>query len=124
MAVCAASLNFGDIARCRGGVAAVMAQPPFTLGMDVCGTVDAAGPGAEEWVGQRVVGITPQSLGGLAEQALAGSWWAAPPELNDIEGSNHAARRTSGRTVVELGPGERRRDRGRCGRADRARRLR
>ena len=85
VAVSAASLNFGDIARCRGGVAAVMAQPPFTLGMDVCGTVDAAGPGAEEWVGRRVVGITPQSLGGLAEQALAGSWWPAPPELSDVE---------------------------------------
>ena len=85
VAVSAASLNFGDIARCRGGVAAVMAQPPFTLGMDVCGLVDAAGPGAEEWVGQRVVGITPQSLGGLAERALAGSWWPAPPELSDVE---------------------------------------
>jgi NADPH2:quinone reductase len=62
-----------------------MAQPPFTLGMDVCGTVDAAGPGAEEWVGRRVVGITPQSLGGLADQALAGSWWDAPPQLSDVE---------------------------------------
>ena len=30
--------------------------------------VDAAGEGAEEWVGRRVVGITPQSLGGLAER--------------------------------------------------------
>ena len=39
----AASLNFGDIARTRGGVASVMAEPPFTLGMDVCGVVDAAG---------------------------------------------------------------------------------
>ncbi len=35
VAVAAASLNFGDIARCRGGVAAVMGEPPFTLGMDV-----------------------------------------------------------------------------------------
>jgi len=35
VAVAAASLNFGDIARCQGGVAAVMAEPPFTLGMDV-----------------------------------------------------------------------------------------
>jgi NADPH2:quinone reductase len=85
VAVRAASLNFGDVARCRGGVAAVMASPPFTLGMDVCGTVDAAGPGAEEWLGRRVVGTTPQSLGGLAEQALVGSWWAAPPELSDVE---------------------------------------
>ncbi len=85
VAVSAAPVNFGDIARCRGGVAAVMAQPPFTLGMDVCGTVDAAGPGAEDWVGRRVVGITPHAVGGLAEQALAGSWWAAPPELSDVE---------------------------------------
>lgn len=82
--VSAASLNFGDIARCRGGVAAVMAEPPFTLGMDVAGTVTAA-PGAEEWVGRRVVGICPQSLGGLAEHALAGTWFEAPPGLDDVE---------------------------------------
>ena len=85
VAVAAASLNFGDIARCRGGVAAVMAQPPFTLGMDVAGVVEAAGDGAEEWIGRRVVGISPQSLGGLAEQALAGSVFEAPPELDDAE---------------------------------------
>lgn len=85
VAVSAASLNFGDVARCRGGVAAVMAQPPFTLGMDVAGVVEAAGDGAEEWVGRRVVGISPQSLGGLAECALAGSFWDAPPELDDAE---------------------------------------
>ena len=48
IAVSAASVNFGDIARTRGGVASVMAQPPFTLGMDVCGVVDAAGDGAED----------------------------------------------------------------------------
>ena len=45
IAVSAASLNFGDIARCRGTVASVMGQVPFTLGMDVCGVVDAAGDG-------------------------------------------------------------------------------
>jgi NADPH2:quinone reductase len=82
--VSAASVNFGDIARCRGGVAAVMAEPPFTLGMDVAGVVEAA-PGAEEWVGRRVVGICPQSLGGLAEHALAGTWFDAPPALDDVE---------------------------------------
>ncbi|MEP9361804.1 zinc-binding dehydrogenase [Nocardioides sp. CN2-186] len=85
VAVAAASLNFGDIARCRGGVAAVMAQPPFTLGMDVAGVVEAVGPGAEEWLGRRVVGICPQSLGGLAERALAGPVFDAPPELDDVE---------------------------------------
>ena len=43
VAVSAASLNFGDIARCRGTVASVMGQVPFTIGMDVCGVVESAG---------------------------------------------------------------------------------
>jgi NADPH:quinone reductase len=85
VAVSAASLNFGDIARCRGGVAAVMAEPPFTLGMDVSGVVDAVGEGADATVGQRVVGIAAQSLGGMAEYALCGVVFAAPPELDDVE---------------------------------------
>jgi NADPH:quinone reductase len=85
VAVSAASVNFGDIARCRGGVAAVMAEPPFTLGMDVAGVVDAVGDGADATVGQRVVGIAAQSLGGMAEYALCGVVFAAPPELDDVE---------------------------------------
>jgi NADPH:quinone reductase len=85
VAVSAASLNFGDIARCRGGVAAVMAEPPFTLGMDVAGVVDAVGDGADATVGQRVVGIAAQSLGGMAEYALCGVVFEAPPELDDVE---------------------------------------
>ncbi|GAA1763602.1 NADPH:quinone oxidoreductase family protein [Nocardioides hankookensis] len=116
VAVSAASLNFGDIARCRGGVAAVMAQPPFTLGMDLAGVVEAAGDGAEEWLGRRVVGIAPQSLGGLAEQALAGSVFEAPPELDDAEAAaftlpfhvghlalHERARLQAGETVVVRG---------------------
>lgn len=87
VAVSAASLNFGDIARCRGTVASVQGQVPFTLGMDVCGIVDAAGDGAEEWLGRRVVAMTNQSFGGLAEAALSSltSVFDAPPELDDIE---------------------------------------
>ena len=87
IAVSAASLNFGDIARCRGTVAAVMGQVPFTLGMDVCGVVEAAGDGAESWLGRRVVAMTNQSFGGIAEAALAGqaSVFEAPPELDDLE---------------------------------------
>ncbi len=87
VAVSAASLNFGDIARCRGTVAAVMGQVPFTLGMDVCGVVDAAGDGAEEWLGRRVVATTNQSFGGVAEFALAATngVFDAPPELDDVE---------------------------------------
>jgi NADPH2:quinone reductase len=87
IAVSAASLNFGDIARCRGTVASVMGQVPFTLGMDVCGVVDAAGDGAEEWIGRRVVAMTNQSFGGVAESALSSltSAFDAPPELDDID---------------------------------------
>lgn len=85
VAVTAASLNFGDIARCTGGVAAVMATPPFTLGMDVCGTIDAVGEGADATVGDRVVGMAKQSLGGMADHAVCGTWFAAPPELDDVE---------------------------------------
>ena len=87
VAVSAASVNFGDIARCRGGVASVMAQPPFTLGMDACGVVDAAGAGAERWVGRRVVAMCAMSLGGMADRALAPATgvFDAPPELDDVE---------------------------------------
>ena len=85
--VAAASLNFGDIARCRGTVASVMGQVPFTLGMDVCGIVDAVGEGAESWLGRRVVAMTNQSFGGIAEAALSSlnSVFDAPPELDDVE---------------------------------------
>ena len=61
--------------------------PPFTLGMDVCGVVDAAGAGAESWIGRRVVAITQMGRGGLADYALApgDGVFDAPPELDDAE---------------------------------------
>ena len=62
----AASLNFNDIDRCRGKLVSVPTPPPYTLGMDVCGVVDAAGDGAEGWLGKRVVAITKTALGGIA----------------------------------------------------------
>jgi NADPH2:quinone reductase len=55
--------------------------------MDACGVVDAAGPGGEAWLGQRVVAITKMALGGIAEYAIADSVsvFAAPPEFDDAE---------------------------------------
>ncbi|HEX7095653.1 MAG TPA: NADPH:quinone oxidoreductase family protein [Acidimicrobiales bacterium] len=87
IAVNAASINYGDIARCRGGVASVMGKPPFTLGMDVCGVVESASEGNEAWIGRRVVAMTNMSLGGMAELALAqvNGVFDAPPELDDAE---------------------------------------
>jgi NADPH2:quinone reductase len=83
----AASLNFNDIDRCRGKLVSVPTPPPFTLGMDVCGVVDAAGEGAEAWVGKRVVAITDTALGGIAEYAIAPvvSVFDAPEQFDDAE---------------------------------------
>jgi NADPH2:quinone reductase len=85
--VAAASLNFNDIDRCRGKLVSVPTPPPFTLGMDVCGVVDAAGEGAEAWVGKRVVAITNTALGGIADYALASvvSVFDAPEQFDDAE---------------------------------------
>ncbi|MCU1601095.1 MAG: Zn-dependent oxidoreductase [Frankiales bacterium] len=82
--VSTASLNFSDVARARGGVATVLAQPPFTLGMDVCGVVEQ---GPDEWLGQRVVGITNMAMGGLADKAVVPltGLFAAPEVLTDVE---------------------------------------
>jgi NADPH2:quinone reductase len=87
VAVSAASLNFGDGARARGGVAMMLPKPPFTLGMDICGVVEAAGAGAEVWLGRRVVGMTKMALGGMAEKAIVPvtGLFEAPPELDDLE---------------------------------------
>jgi NADPH2:quinone reductase len=83
----AGSLNFNDIDRCRGNLVSIPTPPPFTLGMDVCGVVDAAGDGADAWIGRRVVAVTKNALGGLAEYALAPavSVFDAPPGLDDAE---------------------------------------
>jgi NADPH2:quinone reductase len=83
----AGSLNFNDIHRCRGALVSVPTPPPFTLGMDCCGVVDAAGEGAEAWLGRRVIAITLNALGGLAEAAIAPtvSVFDAPPGLDATE---------------------------------------
>jgi NADPH2:quinone reductase len=85
--VSAASLNFNDIDRCRGKLVSVPTPPPYTLGMDACGVVDAAGPGCEAWLGERVVAITKMALGGIAQYALADdvSVFRAPPQFDDAE---------------------------------------
>jgi NADPH:quinone reductase len=85
--VAAASLNFNDIDRCRGKLVSVPTPPPYTLGMDVCGVVDATGPGVEQWSGRRVVAITKNALGGIAQYALADavSVFDAPDSFDDVE---------------------------------------
>jgi NADPH2:quinone reductase len=83
----AAALNHNDLARCRGTLVSVAKDPPFTLGMDLCGTVDAAGDGAEQWIGRRVVAVAKDALGGIAEVAVApaSGVFDAPDELDDVQ---------------------------------------
>jgi NADPH2:quinone reductase len=81
----AAALNFNDIARCRGQLVSVTKDPPFTIGMDVCGVVEEAGEGAEHWIGERVVAISKDALGGIAEHTVAPATgvFRAPRSLDD-----------------------------------------
>lgn len=83
--VSAAALNFNDILRCQGGLVSVPKAPPFTLGMDVCGVVEAAGEGAESWIGKRVVGVSKDAFGGIAEYTTAptAGIFEAPASLDD-----------------------------------------
>lgn len=85
--VAAASVNFGDIARSYGRLASVMAEPPYTLGMDCCGVVTEASPGGEHLVDRRVVAITQMAMGGMADYALAPvtAVFDAPEGLDDAE---------------------------------------
>lgn len=83
----AASLNFNDIDRCYGRKISVPLEPPFTLGMDVCGVVEAAGAGAEAWLGKRVMALTMMATGGLAQYAIASAdaVFEAPDSLSDAQ---------------------------------------
>lgn len=83
--VSAAALNFNDILRAQGGLVSVPKPPPFTLGMDVCGTVEAAGEGAESWIGKRVVAVSKDAFGGIAEYTTAptAGVFEAPASLDD-----------------------------------------
>jgi NADPH2:quinone reductase len=83
--VSAGALNFNDILRAQGGLVSVPKAPPFTLGMDVCGVVEAAGEGAESWMGKRVVAISKDAFGGIAEYTTAATAgvFEAPESLDD-----------------------------------------
>ncbi len=63
-------LNLNDLERITGGNMMVRPEFPYSPGMEAFGVVDACGPGAEEWQGRRVAGITRQAIGGFAEYAI------------------------------------------------------
>lgn len=63
-------LNLNDLERVTGGNMMVRPEFPYSPGMEVFGTVDACGDGAERWHGERVAAITRQAYGGFAEHAI------------------------------------------------------
>jgi NADPH2:quinone reductase len=68
----AVTLNFNDIDGVHGRYATVPVPAPYTPGMEVLGTVDAVGEGADAaLVGTRVVAIPSGAYGGYAEYAVA-----------------------------------------------------
>jgi NADPH2:quinone reductase len=67
----ATTLNFNDLDGIRGRYATVRVEPPYIPGMEVLGSVEAAGDGAAEWVGRRVVAIPSGAYGGYAEVVVA-----------------------------------------------------
>ena len=57
------------------------AELPITLGQDVAGVVEQAGPGSRYEVGARLFGMLPMTGGAYAERVLArGEWLARMPD--------------------------------------------
>lgn len=83
----AAVLNYNEIDGCRGRYLTVNPPLPYTLGMEVTGDVDAAGPGAEQWLGRRVIACAKGAFGGHAERVIgdAAMVFDAPTDLDDIQ---------------------------------------
>ncbi len=80
--VAAATLNFNDVDGVRGRYRTVRPPLPYTPGMEVLGSVEAVGIGAEEWLGKRVVAVPSGAFGGYAELAVGPCAMAfeMPPE--------------------------------------------
>ncbi|HEY1737906.1 MAG TPA: zinc-binding dehydrogenase, partial [Acidimicrobiia bacterium] len=70
VAVHAIPFNLNDLERITGGNMMVRPDLPYSPGMEVMGVVDACGPGAEEWLGKRVVATTKGAHGGFAEFSI------------------------------------------------------
>jgi NADPH2:quinone reductase len=63
-------LNLNDLERINGGNMMVRPELPYSPGMEVMGRVEAAGDGAEAFVGRRVAATTKTAIGGYAEKAI------------------------------------------------------
>ena len=74
-------LNLNDLERINGGNMMVQPELPYSPGMEVFGVVVAAGEGAQERLGDRVVAVTKAASGGYSEYAIC-------PEVSAFEMPN------------------------------------
>ncbi len=79
-------LNYNEVDGCRGRYLTVNPPLPYTLGMELVGTVEAAGPGLDAWLGRRVVSTAVGAFGAHAEAAIvsADMTFDAPGALDDL----------------------------------------
>lgn len=77
--------NYNEVDGCHGRYLTINPPLPYTLGMEYVGEVVGAGPGAEAWVGRRVMGSARDAIGAHAEAVVGSTDMAfeAPPELDD-----------------------------------------
>jgi NADPH2:quinone reductase len=82
-------LNFNEVDGCYGRYRTVDPPVPYTLGMEVLGTVVATGAGAEQWQGHRVIATATGAFGGHAQRAVvdADMTFDVPPGLDDVQGA-------------------------------------
>ena len=80
-------VNFNDTDIVRGRWTTLPLQPPFVPGMDTMGVVESAGPGAEQFVGRRIVGIPAGAHGGFADYVVvdATSAMLIPDWMSDAD---------------------------------------
>lgn len=78
-------LNYNEVDGCHGRYLTINPPIPYTLGMEVVGEVEAAGPGLERWLGHRVMATAVGAFGGHAEQVIASAdmTFDAPEALDD-----------------------------------------
>lgn len=79
--------NYNEVDGCRGRYLTVNPPVPYTLGMEVVGVVEAAGAGAEHWLGHRVLATATGAFGAHADLVVAGMdmVFYAPDALDDVQ---------------------------------------
>ncbi|MCX4093482.1 NADP-dependent oxidoreductase [Nocardia sp. alder85J] len=110
----ASGINPVDVA-VRSGAFPMLGQPPFILGWDISGVVEATGPGARYEIGEEVYGLPffPRAAGGYAEYVAAPSRQFArkPQSLSHAEAAAlPLAALTAWQGLVDrvnVGPGDR-----------------